>query len=331
MIETVGTIDGQPVREATLRSDAGVSVRLMNWGGVVRDWQVPVAGGTRRVVLGLENPTDYPQHSPHFGAIAGRYANRIAKGRFTLDGQSYQLPCNNGENHLHGGPQGFGKRFWDLEADGAEARLSLVSPAGDAGYPGTLRVTVTYRLDGHRVSIAFHAETDAPTPVNLVQHHYFNLMGAGDVLDHRLTLAADAVTEVDAGLIPTGRLLPVEDTAFDFRRHRTFRAADGTPQAFDHNFGLDRSRDATAPAAVLEAPDGSLTLKLWTDRPGVQVYNGAKVNVGAPGLGGARYGAFAGLCLEDQDFPDAPNHAHFPNTILRPGSAYARTCVIEIA
>jgi aldose 1-epimerase len=331
MIETVGSIDGRPVREATLRSDAGVMLKLMNWGGVVRDWQVPVAGTMRRVVLGLDDPADYPQHSPHFGAIAGRYANRIAKGRFTLDGQTHQLPCNNGENHLHGGPQGFGKRFWDLEADGREARLTLVSPAGDAGYPGTVQVAVTYRLDGHRVSIDFHAETDAPTPVNLVQHHYFNLMGGGDVLDHRLTLAADAVTEVDAGLIPTGRLLPVEDTAFDFRRPRPFRAADGTPQPFDTNFVLDAGRDRAGPAAVLQAPDGSLTLRLWTDRPGVQVYNGAKVAVAAPGLGGAQYGAYAGVCLEDQDFPDAPNHAHFPAAILRPGTPYRRACVIEIA
>ena len=330
MIETIGQIDGQDVREATLRSDTGVVLKIMNWGAVVRDWQVPVAGRSRRVVLGLDDPAHYPLHSPHFGAIAGRYANRIAKGRFTLDGREHALPCNNGENHLHGGPLGFGKRFWEIEADGTQVRLTLVSPDGDAGYPGTLRVAVTYRLAGNRVSIAFHAETDAPTPVNLVQHHYFNLMGAGDVLDHRLTLAASAITEVDAGLIPTGRILPVSGTAFDFRKGRTFRDAGSAPVAFDNNFVLDTGRDPAAPAAVLEAPDGSLTLKLWTDRPGLQVYNGAKIGLPVPGAGGTAYPSFAGVCLEDQDFPDAPNHAHFPSTVVRPGAPYRHTCTIEI-
>jgi aldose 1-epimerase len=330
MIETIGTIDGRPVHEATLVSDAGVTLRIMDWGAVVRDWQVPVAGGMRRVVLGLARAEDYPAHSPHLGAIAGRVANRIAKGRFTLDGTTYSLPVNNGPNHLHGGPQGFGKRFWDLEATSDTATLRLVSPAGDAGYPGRLDVTVTYRLHGHAVSIDFEAEADAPTPVNLVQHHYFNLMGGGDVLDHRLRVAATAVTEVDGDLTPTGRLLPIGETPFDFRRPRSFREADGTPLVIDHNLALDMARGDT-PAAVLEAPDGALTMRLWTDQPGLQVYNGAKLAVNAAGLDGARHTAFAGLCLEDQGFPDAVNHPRFPQSILRPGSTYRHACRIEIA
>jgi aldose 1-epimerase len=175
------------------------------------------------------------------------------------------------------------------------------------------------------------AETDAATPVNLVQHHYFNLMGAGDILDHRLTAPGAAFTEVDAALIPTGRILPVAGTHLDFRAGRTFRDASGAPVLYDNNLVLDTGRDPAAPAAVLAAPDGSLTLKLWTDRPGLQVYNGAKVNVGVPGVGGSPYGAFAGVCLEDQDFPDAPNHAHFPCTVVRPGAPYRHACAIEIA
>lgn len=330
MIETIGTIDGRPVREATLRSAAGIVLKIIDWGAVVRDWQVPVAGGMRHVVLGLADAGHYPQHSPHFGAIAGRYANRIGGSRFSLDGVDYSLPANNGPNHLHGGPQGFGKRFWDMEASGDTVRLSLVSPAGDAGWPGTLRVTVTYRLEGHRVSLLMEAETDAATPVNLVQHHYFNLMGAGDILDHRLTAAGAAFTEVDAALIPTGRILPVAGTHLDFRGGRTFRDAAGAPVLYDNNLVLDTGRDPAAPAAVLTAPDGSLTLKLWTDRPGLQVYNGAKVNVAVPGVGGSPYGAFAGLCLEDQDYPDAPNHGHFPCTVVRPGAPYRHACAIEI-
>jgi aldose 1-epimerase len=329
MIETIGTIDGQPVREATLRSETGVTLKIMDWGAVVRDWQVPVAGGMRHVVLGLDRAEDYPAHSPHFGAIAGRVANRIAGGRFSLDGKSYSLPVNNGPNHLHGGPQGFGKRFWALEATQDTATLRLVSPDGDAGYPGRLDVTVSYRLRGNRVSIDFLAVADAPTPVNLVQHHYFNLMGSGDVLDHRLQVAATDVTEVDDDLTPTGRLLPLEETPFDFRAARVFRDAGGAPVAIDHNLALNPAR-GDAPAAVLEAPDGSLTLTLWTDQPGLQVYNGAKVAVNAPGLDGARYGAFAGLCLEDQGFPDAVNHPAFPSVIVRPGSPYRHACSIEI-
>lgn len=330
MIETIGQIDGRPVRQATLRSDAGVALKIMDWGAVVREWRVPVGGSLRPVTLGLADPADYPAHSRYFGAIAGRVANRIARGRFTLDGRTYDLPVNNGPNHLHGGPQGFGKRFWALEADATSARLTLRSEDGDAGYPGAVDATVTYRLEGFRVDIALEATVDAPTPVNLVQHHYFNLMGAGDVLDHRLRVAADRITEVDADLTPTGRLLDVAGTPFDFRHGRSFRDAAGAPVAYDHNLCLDPARDPAAPAVELVAPDGALTLRLWTDRPGVQLYNGAKLDVAVPGLDGARYGPFAGVCLEDQDWPDAVNHPHFPGVIIRPGAPYRHVCAIEI-
>lgn len=330
MIRTIGQIEGREVREATLTSQTGMVLRIMDWGAVVRDWRVPVGGEMRPVVLGFDDPALYPAHSPHFGAIAGRVANRIAKGRFTLDGRTYTLPVNNGPNHLHGGPRGFGRRFWDIEADERSARLTLVSPDGDAGYPGTLRVAVTYTLTGNRAEIAFDAETDAATPVNLVQHHYFNLMGGGDVLDHRLMVNATATSEVDADLTPSGRLLPVAGTPFDFRDPRPFRDAGGAPVAVDHNFALAEGRDPAAPAAVLEAPDGSLSLRLWTDQPGIQVYNAARLALDVPGLDGRRYPAFAGVCLEDQGFPDAVNHPHFPSVILRPGTRHAHRCTIEI-
>lgn len=327
-----GTFEGRDVEEVTLTSPAGVSIAILTWGALVRDWRVPVGDQMRPVVLGFDSFDPYPAHSPYFGAIAGRIANRTARGQFTLDGTAYTLPLNEGRNHLHGGPRGIGRQNWTIaEYDGSSVRLTLDSPDGDMGYPGNLAISVTYRLDGHRLDMEFAATTDRPTPVNIVQHNYFNLAGEGDVLDHRLWLAAGAYTQLDEELIPTGAILPVAGTDYDFRAARPIRTADGAPVPVDLNFVLDARRNTEDPAAILAAPDAALTLRLYTDQPGVQVYNGIKLSVPVPGIDGRHYGRYCGLCLEDQIFPDAMNHPHFPSPVITPESPYLHRCAIEIA
>lgn len=326
-----GTFEGQDVEEVILASPAGISIAILTYGALIRDWRVPVADGMRSVVLGFEEFEHYLTHSPYFGAIAGRVANRTARGQFTLDGKTYTLPANDGRNHLHGGPRGISHQNWTIaEYDGASVKLTLDSPDGDMGYPGNLAIAVTYRLDGHRLDIAFTATTDRATPVNIVQHNYFNLKGEGDVLDHRLWLAASAYTPVDDEQIPTGTILPVAGTDFDFRDTKTFRTSGRAPVPIDHNFILD-TRRREDPVAILSAPDDALTLKLYSDQPGLQVYNGIKLAPPVPGLGDRRYGPYAGLCLEDQIFPDAINQPHFPTPVITPDAPYSHRCAIEIA
>ncbi|WP_309083890.1 aldose epimerase family protein [Chelativorans sp.] len=327
----IGIHEGRDVLETVLESQTGARVAVMSYGAVIRDWQVPVAGGMRSVVLGFDRFEDYPEHSPYFGAIAGRVANRIANSRFALGGREYRLPANEGSNHLHGGPKGVSKQVWDMEALSGEAvRLSLTSPDGEMGYPGRLKIAVTYRLSGNALRIEFAAETDAPTPVSLVQHNYFNLLGEGLICGHELQVAANAYTVLGDGFIPTGEIRPVAGTPYDFRAPRELCDNAGDPIPYDINLVLDTGRDPMAPVAVVTAPDGSLTLRLKTDRPGLQVYTGDKMNVTVPGLGGRRYPRFGALCLEDQLFPDAVNHAHFPSPVIVPDRPYSHWCVIEI-
>lgn len=327
----IGTHEGRDVLEAMLSSETGVRIAVMSYGAVVRDWQVPVKGGMRHVVLGFDRFEDYPAHSPYFGAIAGRVANRIGGAHFMLDGREYRLPANEGPNHLHGGPRGIAKQVWDMEVLSGEAvRLRLESPDGEMGYPGRLAVSVTYRLTGNVLRIDFAAETDRPTPVNIVQHNYFNLMGEGDIRDHVLQVAANAYTVLGEGLIPTGEIRPVSGTPLDFRSPRPLRDDKGEPFAHDTNLVLDTGRDLSKPAVLLAAPDGSLTLRLRTDQPGLQLYTGGKMNIPVPGLGGQRYPRFGGICLEDQNFPDAINHPHFPSPVITPDRPYSHWCEIEI-
>lgn len=328
----IGTHEGRDVLETTLVSDTGVRVFVMNYGAIIRDWQVPVESGMRSVVLGFDRFEDYLTHSPYFGAIAGRVANRIGGSRFRLNGKEYVLPSNEGPNHLHGGPGGIAKKVWQMEGlTGDEAvRLTLTSPDGEMGYPGKLDIAVTYRLTGNRLRVEFHAETDAPTPVNIVQHNYFNLTGEGDVLDHKLWAEASAHVVLDPDLIPTGEIRPVTGTPLDFRAGRTLRDEASEAVAYDNNLVLNTRRDTAKPVAIVTAPDSSLTLKISTDQPGLQVYNSGKLKLDVPGLGGVRYPRFAGLCLEDQNFPDAINHPHFPTPVVEPGAAYEHWCEIEI-
>ena len=335
-VKPFGMFEGREVTQYTLTSPGGVEVDILDWGVVVRDWRVPVpGGGTRSVVLGFERFEHYPAHSPYFGAICGRVANRIANARFTLDGTTHTLIANEGTATLHGGPTGLSLRVWDAVPDDATNAVvfSTESPAGEGGYPGHLRIKATYRLDGNRLRLELGATTDRPTPVNIVQHLYFNLGTGTDVLDHRYQFNAGAHTELGAALIPTGNI--IEDHPGDewyLRAPRTLRDAAGKPIGYDGNLVLDSGRDVAAPVGTVVSPDGDLTLKLWTDQPGVQFYNAVTTNAPAGlGIGGRTYGPYSGFCVEDQLFPDAVNHPHFPSSIITPERPYAHWCEIEIA
>jgi aldose 1-epimerase len=320
-----GVIDGAPVYEVEIASRGGASARILTYGAVLRDLVVPSDNGLQRVVLGLNTLEDYIAHSPHFGAVPGRFANRIANGRFMLDDVEYRLEKKPGEKHiLHGGPNGFGKRLWTLAAsDASSATLTLESADGDAGFPGALTATCVYRmLEPATLRVELSAVTTKPTIVNLTQHAYFNLDGSPDILDHQLTLFADFYTPTDADLIPTGEIRSVAGTPYDFRQARTVRNPGGT--TYDTNFvGWHfLGADGLAPLAQLRSKTNGLTLSLHTTAPGVQFYDAAKLNVPVPGLGGAHYGPHAGLCLEPQAFPDSPNRRHFTDCVLRPGGEY---------
>lgn len=331
-----GEADGQSVHEATLRSDTGVEAKVIGWGAVLRDLVIPTGPHTtQRVVLGLNTLEDYIQHSPYFGAIAGRFANRIAHGRFGLGERAHQLSLNqDGRHSLHGGLLGFSKRPWQIATlDESSVALTLVSPDGDQGYPGNLMASCIYKLTGSTLRVELMATSDAATPVNLCHHSYFNLDGSPSILDHTLQLASDFYTPTDADLIPTGEVREVVGTAYDFREQRPVRRADeaaGRPFRYDTNFVLRRAVLAPsgigdlplAHAATFASERSGVALEVWTSEPGIQVYDGWMTDVPVPGLDGQRYGANAGLCLEPQHFPDSPNHPHFPDAILRAGQAY---------
>lgn len=327
--------DGTPVREVTIRSAAGAAATIMEWGAVVRDMTVKVGATDRRVVLGFGELTHYLRHSPHFGAIAGRYANRIGGGRFALDGKTYQLRLNqDGKHSLHGGGDGFGKRPWSiLHHDAASVTMALHSPDGDHGYPGALTVLCRYTLaEPATLRVELTATTDAPTIVNLCHHSYFNLDGSSDILDHELEIRANLITPVDDDLIPSGEVASVHGTPFDFRKSRLIRYVngDGSRRWYDHNWVLrrDHREPSVTPgldlahAATLRAPQGGLAMQVWTTEPAMQFYDGFKTDTPVEGLSGAKYGPCAGLCLEPQHVPDSPNLPHFPNTVLRPGEVY---------
>lgn len=329
----VGQTAEGPVEEITLQTPGGRRAQILTWGAVVRDLAIPVGAGlARSIVLGFERFEDYPAHSPYFGALVGRFANRIAGGRFSIGGQLFELDRNEaGQTTLHGGAGGFSNRLWRVErASPSEVELTLQSADGDQGFPGNVTARCLYRLDDDiGLTVELSATTDAPTHVNLTQHSYFNLDGAGTVANHQLQLFADAYTPVDRHLIPTGEIAPVTGTRFDFRTPRVLSAAGGP---LDHNFVLPGAAGAGGGrlAARLISASGDLTLEVVTTKPGLQVYDGAKIAVPAPGLGGRTYQAGAGLCLETQYFPDTPNQPTFPPSLLLPGQTYAHRTVFHL-
>jgi aldose 1-epimerase len=325
--------DGRDVELFTVTNRHGIEVRAMTYGAIITSIKTPDRDGTfADIVLGFDSLSGYVAGSPYFGAIVGRYANRIAGGRFTLDGVTYRLARNNGPNTLHGGERGFDKVLWSgeqFETDStAGVTLRYESPDGEEGYPGTVRVAVTYTLTArNELVVDYDAETDKATPLNLSQHTYWNLHGdgRGDILDHVLTLNASAFTPVDSTLIPTGHIAPVEGTPFDFRRPTAIGARIGADdqqlrfgRGYDHNWVLDG-----ADAARLEDPTTGRRLEIRTTEPGIQFYSGNFLDGTLEGKHGGAYAHRTGLCLETQHFPDSPNHANFPSTILRPGQRYS--------
>lgn len=337
---------GWPVEIFTLRNAAGVEARLATYGGTLVSLLVPDRDGNPAdVVLGFDGLDGYLGPHPWVGSLIGRYANRIARGRFTMDGVTYALPRNLGSNHIHGGPEGFDRVVWDAApfrtARGAGVILSHVSPAGHQGYPGRLDVRVTCTLTaGSRLAFDYHATTDRATPVSLTQHAYFNLAGegAGDVCGHELTLAAARYLPVDAALLPSGEMRRVAGTPFDFTTPSRIGAridADD-PQlrlggGYDHCWVLDRPPlGGLAFAARLAHPSSGRMLEVHTTEPGIQVYTGNGLDGTLIGKEGRPYLRRAGVALETQHFPDSPNHPGFPSTLLRPGQVYASRTVYRL-
>ncbi|MDI1453044.1 aldose epimerase family protein, partial [Streptomyces sp. ATE26] len=334
--------DGTKVYRWSL-ANGGIRMKVLSYGGVVQTLEVPDARGRHaNVVAGFGDIDDYVAKSPYFGALIGRYGNRIGKGRFTLDGTTHQLSVNDGENSLHGGAKGFDKRVWDVEpfTEGADVglRLYYTSVDGEMGYPGTLRSKVTYTLTRRgEWRIDYEATTDRATVVNLTSHVYWNLAGegSGTIEDHELTIAAARYTPTDAGLIPTGELARVAGTPFDFRRAkpigRDIRAGHEQQvlaKGYDHNWVLDKGITARPEhVATLRDPRSGRTLRIATDQPGLQFYSGNFLDGTLTGTGGRTYRQGDALCLETQHFPDSPNHAAFPSTVLRPGQTYRTSTV----
>ncbi|MCQ4632877.1 galactose mutarotase [Shinella sp. CPCC 100929] len=312
--------NGETVERITIKG-GGLTAHVLTWGAVIQDLRLE--GHDAPLVLGFEDLVAYREHSPYFGATPGRCANRIAGGRFSIDGQDFQLERNErGVTHLHGGSDGTGRQNWHVAGQGADfVTLTLTDPAGRAGYPGTCALSCTYRLSGDGVlAVTYEATTDAPTPVNLCQHSYFILDASLDALGHEIRLQAEHYLPVDENLIPTGEIRPVAGTPFDLRDWTPLRRqTEEGSVAFDHNFCLSTARQAKRPVAEVRSPLSGITLSVLTTEPGVQLYTGAKVAPPVPGLDGRRYGPFAGFCLETQTWPDAINHENFPNAVLRPG------------
>lgn len=330
---------GKQVRVFTLRNAQGIELRAIEYGGIVVSLRTPDRTGKRAdIVLGFNDLNGYLAGSPYFGAITGRYANRIANGRFTLDGKTYQLAVNNGPNALHGGLKGFDKVVWRGERGVSERGVQVVfrytSPDGEEGYPGTLNATVTYTLtDSNQLVVDYEATTDKPTPINLTQHSYFNLAGegSGDILGHVLTINADRFVPVDSTLIPTGEVAPVAGTPFDFRTPTAIgaRIDQSHPQltrgrGYDHTFVLTRRGGDTglAQAAHVIEPRSGRTMSAATTEPGVQFYTGNFLDGTLTGKSGLVYQQRYGFCLETHHFPDSPNKPQFPSTILRPGDTF---------
>ena len=312
----------------TLKNKNGLEVSITSYGGAVVSLKAPDRNGVfADVVLGFDTLEAYEQNPQYFGGLIGRHANRIALGKFSLDGSVFQLTQNDGVNHLHGGAKGFDKRFWKVIEHSNALHLEYFSRDGEEGYPGNLTARVVYSLsDENELEIAYTATTDRATIVNLTNHSYFNLAGRGSILNHKLTLHAGGFTPVNEELIPTGEIESVENTRMDFRGGRSIAAG-----GYDHNFVLSDYDGSLRPAARLYEPKSGRVLEILTTEPGMQFYSGNFLDGSYTGKGGVVYGQYEGLCLEPQHFPDAPNHANFPSTVLRPGEVYKHVSVYRFS
>lgn len=333
--------DGSEVERYTLRNGKGAVAKIITYGATLTElWMPDRSGKNADVVLGFDNLAGYAGDHPYFGAIVGRYANRIAKGKFSLDGKEYSLFINNGPNSLHGGKVGFSRKIWKAEplklAHGAAVKFSYVSPDGEEGYPGTLTVHVTYELtDDNALKITYHASSDKPTVANLTNHSYFNLSGAGsgDILKDVLQLNADRYTPVDDAMIPTGELKPVEGTPFDFRKPTAIGARSGNLPGiagYDHNFILNGESGKLRKVAEVSDPASGRQMEVWTSEPAVQLYIGLGLDGSNQGIGGA-YQKFGAFCLETQHYPDSPNHPEFPSTVVTPGKDFHSETVYKFS
>ena len=333
------TPDGEPVEIYTLTNAHGLKARVMTWGADLVEMRVPDrAGELADITLGFDKLDSYLTRHPYFGTTTGRYANRIAKGKFTLDGKTYTLATNNGPNALHGGLKGFDLRNWKGEAVPNGVRFSYTSSDGEEGYPGTMKVAVTYTLnDQDELRLDYEATTDKSTVVNLTNHAYWNLKGAGegDILDHMLAIRASKYTVFDETSIPTGKIEPVAGTPLDFTKPKAvgqdFAKLPGDPGGYDHNYVLDKPKaDALSPAAAVFEPKSGRLMEISTTEPGVQFYTGNHLS-NVSGKGGKTYAKNGALCLETQHYPDSPNHPEFPSTVLRPGETFRSSTVYRFS
>jgi aldose 1-epimerase len=318
---------GHPVEEIVLESDQA-AVAILSYGCVVRDWRIDGPSGSLPMVLGFPRIEDYLHHARSHGAIVGRVANRTANSRFALDGRTYELTPSEGQHHLHGGPVGLGRRVWEMEGDSTSGsvQLTYASPDGEQGYPGNVLFSVIYRLDGATLVCEMAGRPDQPTPINLANHNYYNLGGSGQVRDHLLWIDAPDYTPVGPDLIPDGTLRSVEGTEFDFRTPREIGDT-----RLDNNLVLDPGRDKGQPSARVECPRTGVRLELWTEEPGLQVFDASTMTIGVPGHDGQTYGPFAGLCLEAQHFPDSLNNPDWPSMIRSPEEPYFQRLAVRIA
>jgi aldose 1-epimerase len=333
-----GTVDGQNVDIYTLMSAKGVEARITNYGGIVVSLKTPDKGGKPAdIVQGFDDIKGYLQDEPYFGAVIGRYANRIGKAKFTLDGKEYKLAANDSQNSLHGGKKGFDKRVWAAAIKGDSLELTYVSKDGEEGYPGTMTAKVVYTMETNGdIKIDYSATTDKDTVVNLTNHTYFNLkgQGIGDILDHELTLFASRYTPIDSGLIPIGALVLVKGTPFDFlTAHKVGERIGGSDEqlklgkGYDHNWVLDAKGGTVTKAAEVHEATSGRVLEVWTNQPGIQFYTGNFLDGTLKGKEGKVYKQRAALCLETQHFPDSPNQVKFPSAVLKPGTTYHTTTI----
>lgn len=326
--------DGDEVQLFSLTNDQGMEVKVTNYGGIIVAINVPDrVGKIGDVALGHNTLEGYLHRSRYFGALIGRHANRIARGKFVLDGVEYSLTINNDKNHLHGGRKGFDRVVWQAHEIEGGLQLTYLSQDGEEGYPGNLEAIVTYALtDANELRIEYRATTDCDTIINLTNHSYFNFAGAGTILDHEVQINADTFTPVDESLIPTGEIRSVKDTPMDFTSPMAIgaRIDDDYEQinnigGYDHNFVLREGSEAFKKAATVYEPKTGRIMEVWTTQPGIQFYSGNFLNGSIVGKSGRAYVKHSGCCFETQHFPDSPNHPNFPSTVLKPGERYQQT------